>query len=229
MFGGERYMYYLNSNTIYNPERLNISKTIDLIEKLKPLFLYIWSCEMEDNKPISDSYICVKAFYPYLKRGDCLTLNNDCACEDRYIRVRELFKIKIEEITNEKEIIFQKIYTEIKKDYYHHTFYNQPFQIRIYRNILREYNEEENEEEREEESEEEENNIEYWTEEDIEEARRRENEEEVSPLSPPLLSRLLNKEEKEKIVNVKQTFKFEECVSVSVNKSLALSPYFCLI
>ena len=38
MFGGERYMYYLNSNTIYNPESLNISNTIDLIEKLKPLF-----------------------------------------------------------------------------------------------------------------------------------------------------------------------------------------------
>ena len=45
---------------------------------------------MEDNKPITNSYICVKAFYPDLKQHDCLALNND-----RDIRIRELFKIKI--------------------------------------------------------------------------------------------------------------------------------------
>ena len=35
IFGGERYIYYFNSNTICNPTSLNISNTIDLIEKLK--------------------------------------------------------------------------------------------------------------------------------------------------------------------------------------------------
>ena len=95
---------------------------------------------VKDFEPIPDSYICVKVFYPDLKRSDGLTLNK-CSCEDSNFRFRELFKIKMEDIFNEN--IFQEIYTKIKNNYYHHTFYNQPFQIRIYRNLLREYNIEE--------------------------------------------------------------------------------------
>ena len=51
-----------------------------------------------------------------------------------------------------------------------------------------------------------------------------ESEGEVSPLSPPLKSRLLNKEEEEKKLNNEKIFKLDECV-ICLNNP----PMFCFV
>ena len=121
--------FVFESNTIYNPVKLNVANTIDLTEKLTPLYYFVVSFLKRFKNEIQHDNI----FEHYI----AVSSSDDPDGDDDDNRV-ELFVItfNFDDLTNENETMLQKIKLKIKNiiedRFYCYAFHNQPNFIRVF-------------------------------------------------------------------------------------------------